>query len=191
MTTVTANPYRDAPVPADAPAEDYRPKILWVGPLYPEAMPGSDDPKSRMLIRVVKVWTQVGDGEKAALKATNEVEVVREFSRLGEPAWVAVNKCELMELRVTVAALAAAFTNLTGSNGTAGAFLPTITPMTGRFPEIVVLNSGTSVALIYPNGTGTIGAGSAGASVSVAAKSITRFVCTAADVWYGGEAPPA
>lgn len=82
-------------------------------------------------------------------------------------------------------------TTLTGANGTAGASLPTVVSPRDLGAVIIVHNSGSAVAKVFPETGGTINSGSANASVSLAATSFGVFICSGAATWKAFEAPEA
>ncbi len=85
----------------------------------------------------------------------------------------------------TATALNAKFNNVTTVAASAGVALPTGAAFGD---EVLVRNSGANALAVYPaTSAGTIGAGSAGASVSLATTNDktknARFTCWGNDVW--------
>lgn len=63
--------------------------------------------------------------------------------------------------------------NISGGDGTKGAILP---PSSRTGTEITIYNSGAGALKVYPPSGGTINGGAANASISVAAKGVSRLV---------------
>lgn len=97
--------------------------------------------------------------------------------------------------QATAAALSAncPFHKVTGGNGAVGVILPV--PVTNRDEgaQHLVLNSGTSTLLVFPDSGGALGTNAANASISIAAQAMATFICfspvngTNVSVWFGFE----
>lgn len=82
-------------------------------------------------------------------------------------------------------------TTLTGANGTAGASLPAVVSPRDVGAQVIIHNSGSAVAKVFPESGGTINGAAANAAVSLAATSFGVFICTGAATWKAFEAPAA